>query len=461
MDEKHSDGYVSGLSRICQELIEKKSELTSVAQYLPYLVEVHAHLVQVREELLARNAEDARIPPDQQVRELRLFGWALFEAALVAINRVETAYEYLPDADRARSKELVRDIAALANLARSTPWPEFSLRGLGALRSLALAHSKGDSPDEYRAAWTVHAEVEETLDDRADEIESGLLDDTPHIVDLKRDLAEMWQQHDLSQTGTSCREPEFTLCRWIERVKKGDIREDGQAELIAFLAQRLRTGIRDGVSTLTRSDDAFQNYEILDYKTEKHLLQRTSMQNPGIMAARAYLLLIPMCPLMESYDHAPFEGNSWDEYTRQLIDGFVWAYGRIESPPGDGRGGEEVPTFVTAHLRSLVQHRLFFRIICPNVSLPTKLDEHILGGTLDLDDVNDLSEWLRKRGDDANVISSATMPEYIRGIESIRAQSGANAGYREWRRAWPTLDRFHREPERAGLVAEVLGTSRV
>ena len=51
-------------------------------------------------------------------------------------------------------------------------------------------------------------------------------------ADLKRDLDEMWQQHDLSQTGTSCREPEYALCRWIERVKAGQFREDAQQELV-------------------------------------------------------------------------------------------------------------------------------------------------------------------------------------------------------------------------------------
>ena len=452
--------YISELNRICRELIAKKDELKGVGAYLPFLRDVHAYLRRVHAELNAPGGPGAKVPPDQQVRELRFFGWALFEAALVAINKVEPAYTYLPEADRDRSLSAVRDIAELADLARAIPWPEFSLRSLGALRSLALAYSKGDSADQYKAAWATHEEVADLLEKRSDEIDSGRFDDGPHFVDLKRDRDEMWQQHELSQTGTSCREPEHALCRWIERVKAGQFREDAQEELIAFLAHRLRGGIRDGLSTIGRGDDIYSNpdYEILSHKDEKHLLGPTSMQNPGIMTARAYLLLIPMCPLMESYEHLPFEGDDWADYTRQLIDGFVWAYGRIEQPY-PGIETEEVP-FVKAHLRSLVQHRLFFRIICPTELLPTRLDEDILGGALDLDDVDDMSHWLSARGDDANVISSATMPEYIRGIEAIRAQSGYHDGYRAWRRRWPTLDRFHKEPERAALVAEVLGTDR-
>lgn len=449
--------YVSELNRICRELIAKKDELEGVGEYLPFLREVLAHLRDVHSELNAAGGPGAKVPPYEQVQELRFFGWALFEAALVAVNTVAPAYTYLPARDRDKAMSSVRDIAEIADLARATPWAEFSLRSLGALRSLALAYSKGDSADQYKAAWTTHEEVADLLDKRADEIQSGRFDDSPHIIDLKRDLDEMWQQHDLSQTGTSCREPEYALCRWIERVKAGQFREDAQQELVTFLAHRLRGGIRDGLSTISRGDHVYTNYEILSQKDEKHLLGPTSMQNPGIMTARAYLLLIPMCPLMESYEHLPFEGDDWASYTRQLIDGFIWAYGRIEQPY-PGIDNEEVP-FVQAHLRSLVQHRLFFRIICPNEPLPTLLNERVLGGSLDLDDVEDMSAWLSARGDDANVISSATLPEYIRGIEAIRAQSGVDHGYRDWRRRWPTLDR-HRQPERVALVAEVLGADR-
>ncbi|MCF6386407.1 hypothetical protein L2K20_05445 [Mycobacterium sp. MBM] len=459
MSSQDSDyGYVPELRRICHELIEKRDELEGVSQYLPALEEVHAHLLLIREKLNARGGAGAKVPPDEQIPELRYFGWALFEAALVAINKVEPAYTYLPDVDRDRSRGIVADIAALANLARATPWPEFSIRGLGALRSLALAHSKGDSGDEYKAAWTTHAEVDNLLWRRADEIESGRFDDTEHFIDLKRDLDEMWQQHDLSQTGTSCREPEYSLCRWVERVKDGTYRAEAQEDLVASLAHRLRSGIRDGQSTINRSDSVYTDYYtgtgIPTIKDEKHLLVRTSMQNPGIMTARAYLLLIPMCPLMASYEHLPFECDSWDEYQRSLIDGFVDAYGRIENPPGNAE--DQVP-YVKAHLRSLVQHRLFFRIICPDRTLPSRLDENVLGGQLDLDDVEDLSSWLTARGDDANVISSATLPEYIRGIEMTRAAAGIEFGYRSWRRRWPQLDRFHKESDRGRLVAEVLG----
>lgn len=446
--------FIEEFDRICRELQARKDELDGVDEYLPLLRAGYKRLRTAHADLRASDAAKAAVPPDNLVEELRFFGWALFEAALVAINKVAAAYVYLVDPKKEQSERAVAHIAELADMARGTPWPEFSLRGLGAVRSLALAYSKQDSIPGYKRAWTTHTELESLLDRRTDEIGSGRFSGSPHHVDLKRDLDEMWEQHYLSKTGTSCREPEYLLCRWAERVKAGEFRDDEQTDIIAVLAHRLRIGIMSGEATIESADHVYNTYEFAPGKDAKRLLGPTSMQNPGIMTARAYLLLIPMCPLMESYEHRPFEGDTWDEYARILVAGFKAAYARIEHPY-PGIENEEVP-FIKAHLRSLVQLRLAFCILCPDQQLPTILDENILGGSLDLDDIEDMSAWLEAGEDDANVISSATMPAYIVGIEQARAKVGVTSGYRSWRRRWPSLDRFGGEPGRGDLTGEAL-----
>ena len=447
--------YAAKLDLICRELQAKRDVLSGVDEYLPPLRAEYARLRSVHAAMVAANPGAAAVPSDGIIEELRYFGWGLFEAALVAINKVAAAYVYMDDPKRMQSEQAVKHIAELADMARGTPWPEFSLRGLGAIRSLALAYSKQDSIPGYKRAWTTHTELESLLDRRTDEIESGRFTDSPHQRDLKCDLDEMWEQHFLSKTGTSCREPEYLLCRWAERVQAGEFRDDEQADIIGVLAHRLSIGIMSGEATLEAADLVYDTYQLAPCKDAKRLLGPTSMQNPGIMTARAYLLLMPMCPLMESYEHRAFEGDSWDEYFEILVEGFMKAYARIEHPY-PGIENEEVP-FIGAHLRSLVQLRLAFRILCPNRDLQTILSERILGSALDLDDINDMSAWLAARNDDANVISSATMPVYLSGIEQIRAKVGLTSGYRRWRRQWPALDRFGDEVGRAAVTAEALG----
>jgi len=50
-------------------------------------------------------------------------------------------------------------------------------------------HSKGDSADQYKAAWATHEEVADLLEKRSDEIDSGRFDHSPHALDLKRNRA--------------------------------------------------------------------------------------------------------------------------------------------------------------------------------------------------------------------------------------------------------------------------------
>ncbi|RUP27151.1 MAG: hypothetical protein EKK51_27980 [Mycolicibacterium sp.] len=452
--------HIDELKGLCRELIDNKRNLTSIEQYLPLLRTVFARLRQDHVALTTTGVTPSTVPPDDLADELRFFGWALYEAGQVCIDNIAAAFSYLEGETRARSETAFAEVTEIAGMARGVPWPEFCLRSLGAVRCQALAHSKRDTSEGYDDAATTHTELDKILARRSDDIESGRFSDSPHFLDLKRDLAEISEQLHLSRTGTACREPEYVLSRWIERTESGDVESDDQDEIIADLAYGLRVGVESGERAIELADLVFTSHGLAPTKDEKRLLGKTSMQNPGIMTARAYLLLLPMCPLMESYEYDPPDGDSWEAYADALVVRFVKAYQRIERPfPGEHH--DEVP-YVKSHLRSLVQLRLAYFVLCPTLSLPSDMDDGVLGGTYDLDDVTDLSRWLAAQTPraDANVIGSATMPEYLRGIEETRSRFGVHSGYRAWRREWLHLDRFHHESGRDERALAVLGTGR-
>ena len=64
----------------------------------------------------------------------------------------------------------------------------------------------------------------------------------------------------------------------------------------------------------------------------------------------------------------------------------------------------------------------------------------------------------RRRGD-ANVIGSATMPAFIRSVESCRAAVGVHSGYREWRWRWWGLDRYPDEEGRRARVEKAFAAA--
>ncbi|WP_345312822.1 hypothetical protein [Gordonia alkaliphila] len=401
-------------------------------------------------------AEDAGAeplyPPDEIVRELRLLGWAIYEAALLAIHIVQPAFLVLLNNSRQESIDAYNQIRELSQLGQTLPWPEFSLRALGAVRSQALAHSLKDSEAGYQAARTVHKSLEDLLQRRTDEITSGIYSDTIHYLDLKRDVDELAEQSFLARTGTACREPEHSLCRWSEAVAAGRKDDSAQKDELIHLAHGLRIGIISGERAMNRAEHILGNYDVIAEKDATHLLGPTMMQNPAIMTARAHLLVLPMCPRLESYGMpVPGREGSWSAYIENLVDGFTAAYARIESS-AEMNAANNVQ-LIYEHFKALVQLRLAFFLLFPERALPTRLESLGLDQGCDLNDLDSISKWLVAHKDaDVNVISSATMPEYLRGIEQLRSVPG----YREWRENWLNMDRFSSEEGRRDRVLAAL-----
>ncbi|GAA4758649.1 hypothetical protein [Gordonia alkaliphila] len=442
--ERSAAGRADDLREVCDTLKKRDAKRAALTAALPTIRESYDHVRRVSFEMTdAAEINELVVPPDELVVELRLLGWAIYEATRVAVNDIKPAYAALERAEQEVSLAAVEQIKELAHLAQTLPWPEFSLRALGAVRCLALAHSKKDTVDGYVDAWLIHEALDKLVTRRTDEINSGVWSDSPHQPDLKGDAYELAEQHHLAQAGTACREPELDLCRWVEWVESGLRDDDDQDETIIRLSLRLQLGIMSGERAMDLVDTVVDEYEIPANKDEKRLLGPNSKQNPAIMTARAYLLLLPMCPRLADYElPPPGEVEGWDEYTQELIRGFEKAYAQIE---------EAHPRLLThsrsldpAHLRSIIQLRLTYLLLFPGRRLGTELAAAEVGEGCDLDDLDSLSAWLAGQRADANVIGSVNMPEYLLGIDELRGDEE----YRVWRERWPMLDRFGDEPGR-------------
>jgi hypothetical protein len=224
----------------------------------------------------------------------------------------------------------------------------------------------------------------------------------------------------------------------------------------------LYQGVMIGEQALTIAQEIEDNHTFVEKVDAKRMAMRTSFRNPGIMTARAALLMLAMGPQLELLGHRPLLGRNWQEHREALLERFEFAYRRIEK---DVRSddGQPLPLLGT-HARALVQIRLNVALLIPGHPLPAKL---AFDPCLELNPLNDdavaaMSGWLAgsaggKQRFDANVIGSATKPGFIRSVEACRAAAGAAPdGYLRWRRRWPVLDRYESEPGRAQRVEQAL-----
>lgn len=441
---------VEGLRLLCQDLRSKRvgtdAELISkieseVAEYRGYLDE--------REEL----------PPDELRQRLWYMGWLLYEASWHPLEQIAPAYESLSGAPRETSQAVQELIARAASAARALPWPEFAPRALGAIRAEALAASKRDTEDGYHEAWILHEEARTKY---------ALYRDY-HVGQEGREhlvlaLDEALLQLALAETGTACRTAERVIGRWAEEF---DFSRREDARWAERMFPELQQGVTIGEQALGIAAQIEQENGFVEKVDEKRLAMRTSFRNPGIMTARAALLMLAMCPEMESLGRRPLPGhNSWEQSRESLLQRFESAYRYIER---DVRDEEDRPLpFLEAHARSLVQLRLNLALLVPGHSLPAELafDPCLELNPLDENAVETMSGWLAKvvngkQRSDANVIGSATKPGFIRSVEACRAGAGADGDeYTEWRRRWPMLDRYANEPGRAGRVEQALTSAR-
>ncbi|MGH3787197.1 MAG: hypothetical protein ACRDRG_11735 [Pseudonocardiaceae bacterium] len=406
----------------------------------------------------ARDRNPAQLPPDDLTTGLWLMGWLIYEASWALVQRLSPAFELLGGEQREKNETDVALIVRLADATRRLPWPELAPRALGAIRAQALASSKRDTERGYDDAWVLHQEGRVKYRSYKESVKGA---DARYLLALDETLLQLA----LAETGTACRTAERVIGRWSEGIDDELWESEDETRWIQRMFRELCDGAAVGEEALDLVARIEHDYGLAQEVSEERLAMVTAYRNPGIMTARALLLLVPMCTEMETLRRRPpGDHESWEAARRDFLARFERAYRAIERPVADVEG--EPKPLIADHRRSLVQLRLNLALLAPRCSLPTQLtfDTCLEVDPLDNRAVESLSRWLaepvdgKKRGD-ANVIGSATMPSYIRAVDACWAEVGAEDGYRQWRSHWFDLDRYADEPGRRARVEQVLGLS--
>jgi hypothetical protein len=350
----------------------------------------------------------AAVPVEELRERLWMIGWVIYEASWQALGRSEAAR-----------------VRRLAELARRMPWPQLAPRALGAIRAEALMWSGLDTPRGYDEAYQRHRE--------ARRLRSSYERDLGEQERLG--IREISLQLAVSEIGTACRAAEQIIGRWPSGLDEG--------YWVPTNFQRLYEAATVGEQALGTAAAIEAEHGFTGRADRRRLAPRTTFRNLGIATARAALHLIPLSYAMEELSlRPPAEYETWAQTREETMRRFRAGYAAIE---------REVTTpmpLARDHKRSVVQLRLEAALVLPGIDLPSKLD---FAGCVTIDPLDEravsaLSSWLssvdergRMRGD-ANLIGSATMPAFIRGVEISRAAYGVAGGYREWRDAWPSLD---------------------
>ena len=404
-----------------------------------------------------RKQSTERLPDASVAHRVRLVGALLYDGAQEINEYLNPGFEAFDDPERETARELLRKLVFLRRTAQALPWPEFGLRAIGAIRGAALGYSKSDTELGYTNAWSAHQRAADKLQAHVDEINSGLFADSDYLPQLKQDVIEIEKQIQLSETGTSCRQAEFILNKWDEHVEEELFDADDDVDEMARLALRLQVGITSGSRALQLVNDFVESHGLAPKKTLYNLLTYSSLQNPGIMTARAYLLLIPMCPILEADGRRPPvpEDISWERYHDQLLSNFYTSYAQIERHPAKSE-----QSFISRHTRSIAQIRLNFGVLFPGAELPTVLNpaDGPWQSVVSTENVEQLAEWLADREFDGNIIGTANMIAYLDGVQAIRDRHGENLeSYREWRLRWFSMDRHRKDPGRKERMVRILG----
>jgi hypothetical protein len=410
------------------------------------------------------SAEAVREPPVELVERLWMMGWLIYEASWQRVLAVQPAFESLSGEPRESSETAARLVRRFADRARALPWPHFAPRALGAIRGDALTSSKRDSAQGYAEAFTLHREAYERYESYWE-----LHGDRPDRERYRLGLQEVLLQLALGETGTACRTAERVIGRWSEELQaKNPLwRAEDETFWVQVMFKDLVAGVAIGGRALREAAEIERKHGFSQHGvTEERLAQPTAFQNPGIMTARAALLLLALCPEMERLGNEPELGcETWADMRDALLRQIKDACRAIEKPVL-GEDGRPMP-LIPAHQRSLLQIRLNLGLLVPGFDLPSTLDfvPCLAANPLDDDAVEKLSTCLdektadgRRRGD-ANVIGSAVMPAFIRSVEACREIYGVDHGYRKWRRSWPGLDRYADEDGRPERVKAALGDS--
>ncbi|MFI2714565.1 hypothetical protein ACH495_31035 [Micromonospora sp. NPDC018662] len=402
-----------------------------------------------------------QLPPKDVAELLPLMGWLMYEATWLAVQRIPNGFTETGGDALARARENHERVLRIANAARDLPWPEFSPRALGALRSLALAESKADTEESYVRAQAVHGEARER--------HGSHLTYHRENPEVSRAYDEMLVQLALAETGTACRIAERVIDRWAEEFAVADAGADRQRreERIQIIFSDLAEGAARGEQALA-AVERVAKLGFVDEPTKEKLALHASFVNPGIMTARAIQLMLGLYPEMQRLGYFPLgDDDSWDDSRKALCARFDSAYEYIEKPVLNSRNEPQEPRDDLQ--LAVVQIRLAAALLMPGRRLHTRLTfaPCLAHEVLDDDAVEAMSAWLTETVVDRNGqakqrstlrgFGGAIMPNFFDGVEECRAAFGGGPGYRAWRARWFILDKYAAEPGRAERLSAVLG----
>jgi hypothetical protein len=413
-----------------------------------------------------RRRELTPLPPPDVEDVLPVLGWLIYEASWAALQSIPNGFRQAGGEPLDVARNNKEWIVRTANAFRGMPWPEYAPRGLGAIRAQALAASKWDDEESYVEAQDLH------LDGRTRHAQ--LLAYNRRRTNEERDphlraLDEILSQLALAETGTACRTAERIIDRWAEEFADADEavdrqRQDSQAQLVF---QQLTAGADIGGQALEALARVSELYGFKDLEPdEEGLALRGWFINPGVMTARALLLLLAFTPEMQRLGYFPMgDDDSWEQSRENLKKRFISAYGFIERPVRD-RHDRIVPPRDDLKL-AVVQIRIGAGLLMPGLHLPSSLTFAPCLSHEVLDDtaVEALSAWLTEPVPEENKsqrsryrgIGAAIMPAFINGVEACREAFGGAPGYRDWRARWFVLDKYAGDPGRREAAERVLG----
>lgn len=444
----YSEWTTDELKALC--LAIRSGSTPVIADHVDLIEELSSDLRDVRERNVGMSS-----PPSDTLRRLQVVGWLILEASLASVKRVTLRWESSDtEPDKAReSAEHAQFVDRIAHAARGLGWREYCPRALGAIRAQALVASKRDTDSGFRRAWYLH----EDADMLFDEYKQSATGDAKLLLQLR----EAFVMLQLAQAGTACRTAERTIAQT----------EPGRITSRAREKARLNQLFTDLERGVTAGDNAIGEVRSID--TEHGLVTRvdenrfvldTAYRNPGIMTARAYLLMYPITALLEKQGRRTWRDlSSWSDVREEIIRGFVEAYQAIEYKRS------QIPLTLDFE-RSIIQLRLNLAIVNPGCTLPSAFAfaPCLERTVLDDDAIEELSQWLATRlpngtlRGDANVIGSAIMPSYLSAIRLVRGGTEKSwDAYCDWRLRWFELDKYAGEPGRRGLVTAALHSTIV
>jgi hypothetical protein len=386
-----------------------------------------------------------QLPPDELRERLPLMGWLIYETSWNSLQRVQAGFAALQGAKHDESKRAYDEVIRVANGARQLIWPEYAPRALGAIRAHALAESKYDTESSYDSAYVVHADADERLRAYRDTLAQD-----PSAAPLVLQLDEMLLQLALAETGTACRFPEQGIGRWGEKNPGGTLRDEQR--WVQKMYRSLVRGVDIGLLALATAERINKTHGLVHprYVDEHRLAMITGFRNPGIMTARAALLMLALGPAMESIGRQPARAATWREERADLKRTFGKAYAAIEQELTDAEGN--VVEMHVEHLRAMHQLRLNVALLVPGFPLPDPLDD----AAVEME-----SRWLEDEDNgggpkNGNVMGSAIMPLFIQSVVALRSLTGDGAGYARWRQAHPRLGRYADEAGRTALIAAAM-----